>query len=120
MEPIASFKAARSLAPKLDAWPDFATILSGQPNQAGHFATNSPGELVTGIWECACGKFVVDPFFADVNEFAYLLEGKLRISSDKGDTATYSAGDCIVTPMGFKGTWEVLEPIRKVFAIRKR
>jgi hypothetical protein len=39
------------------------------------------------------------------------------ITSDDGLVRTIRAGDAFVSPAGFSGTWEVLEPARKYYAI---
>lgn len=119
MAPVKSFKVDRSVAPRLDAWPAWEIITSGKPDQSGYLATQESDGLMTGIWECKVGKFSVDQFFAKSHEFAYILEGKVTITSADGDSGTYAAGETIITPAGFKGYWEILEPIRKIFAISK-
>jgi uncharacterized protein len=119
MEPVTSFPIDRSKAPKLDPWPDFTIVHSGNPKHAGHIAIAEDSGLTAGIWECQPGKFVVNDNFAANYEVAHIIEGKVRITREDGATSVYQAGDTIITPKGFKGVWEVIEPIRKVFALRK-
>jgi hypothetical protein len=119
MQPITSFPIDRSKAPALEPWPDFQQVHAGNPKNSGHIAIANDEGLTAGIWECQPGKFVVDDNFASSFEMAHIIEGKVRITRHDGASALYQAGDTIVTPKGFKGVWEVIEPIRKVFAMRK-
>lgn len=119
MAPVVSFKADRSVAPKLTPWPPFEKILKGKPDHRGYVATDEPAGLMTGLWECGAGAYDVDASFSNSFEFAYILEGRVKITSKNGESAIYGPGESIVTPAGFKGTWEILEAVRKVFAIRK-
>ena len=119
MGPIPTFSADPKFAPELKPWPPFEKILSGKPDQRGHFAPEDETGLLTGLWECEVGRFNVDKFFSEAFEFSYILTGKLKITSAAGESAVYGPGESIITPFGFKGEWEVIEPVRKVFAIRK-
>lgn len=119
-KPITSFKATGLDAPELEPLFEFHEILHGDPKQSGFFTNTEPdGNFVTGIWACMPGKYRVDRYHADCYEFGHILEGKVRITDSEGNSAEYKAGDTIVTPKGFKGTWEVLEPFRKVLAVYK-
>ena len=119
-KPITMFRAVGPDAPDLEPLFEFDEVLSGDPKQSGYFAEVDPeNKFLTGIWACQPGKYVVDPYYADCFEFAHILEGKVTITDRAGNSRTYVSGDAIVTPKGFKGTWEVVEPVRKIFAIYK-
>ncbi len=45
---------------------------------------------------------------------AVLLEGAIEIADLGGNSRIYRAGDMLVLPKGFNGTWRQLSPIRKV------
>jgi uncharacterized protein len=51
------------------------------------------------------------------DEICFLLDGVVRLTDADGHVVTYRAGDTFVIPYGFKGTWETIEPVRKIFAI---
>ena len=117
-KPITSFRAVGVDAETVEPLFEFHNILDGDPKQTGFVTDTEPkGVFVTGIWACTPGKYQVDQYHANCYEFGHILEGKVRVTDHEGDSAIYQAGDTIVTPKGFKGTWEVLEPIRKVFAV---
>lgn len=119
MGAVASFTESGAEAPKLEPWPAITGVIEGDPKQSGHFATSDRNTLLTGIWECTPGKFDVTAFFAKQTEFSSITAGRLRVIAKDGAVKEYGAGDSILTPRGFQGTWEVLEPLRKIFAIRK-
>ncbi len=41
--------------------------------------------------------------------------GVVTVTDAEGRSKTYRAGDAFVTPKGFSGTWDVIEPVRKHF-----
>lgn len=43
--------------------------------------------------------------------------GTSIISDAQGVAVTVSAGESFVIPRGFSGTWEVVEPTRKIYVI---
>lgn len=94
-------------------WPETPCILSGRPEQTATYVYESPDKLfAAGIWTCRVGRFRID-FGRD--EFIHLLEGVVIVSDAEGVSKTYRAGDAFVTPKGFSGTWDVIEPVKKHF-----
>lgn len=69
-----------------------------------------------GIWECEPGGWPV------VNrpntETCYIISGRARLTDAKtGSTVEIAAGDFIVFSPGWTGRWDVVETIRKTYAI---
>jgi uncharacterized cupin superfamily protein len=94
--------------------PPADRIVSGNPRQSvQNLFASADGRFNSGIWECAPGKWRV--VFTE-SEFCHLLEGKIIVTGDDGSVATFEAGDSFVSPAGFNGTWEVVEPARKLYA----
>lgn len=90
-------------------------ILAGDPVQTSHNVfTSADGRFHAGIWTCEPGKWRV--VFTE-NEFCKLTQGVLVVTGDDGVERTFRAGDAFVSPSGFTGIWEVLEPATKVYAI---
>ena len=82
------------------------------------FAWISPDEAVeTGIWECSPGTFIVHRDGYD--EIAQILSGSATITGEDGTVVELKVDSTIVTPEGWRGTWVVHEPIRKMFVIRR-
>ena len=96
-----------------DAERGYRATLAGNPAQAVHTHFASPcGQLAAGVWEGACGQWTVN--FTE-SEYCEILEGVSVIRDADGTAKTVRAGDRFLIPAGFKGTWEVVEPCKKIF-----
>ncbi|MSZ22311.1 MAG: DUF861 domain-containing protein, partial [Actinobacteria bacterium] len=73
--------------------------------------------IETGIWECSPGTFIVHRDGYD--EIAQILSGSATITGEDGTVVELKVDSTIVTPEGWRGTWVVHEPIRKMFVIRR-
>jgi uncharacterized cupin superfamily protein len=94
--------------------PQADRILSGDPAQAAtNLFQSSDGRFNSGIWEAQRGKWRV--VFAE-SEFCHLLSGVIVVTGDDGSECTFRAGDAFVSPAGFTGTWEIIEPAKKLYA----
>lgn len=79
------------------------------------FMTSESGNFFAGVWTCTTGtmKLTDYPF----NEMAVLIEGKIVITdADSGTVSTFGPGDGFAIRKGFRGTWEMPEPVLKRFA----
>src|SRR5690625_706135 len=88
---------------------------SGDPQlRVMKLAPQAQGNL--GVWECQPGGWpVVD---RQDTEFAYILSDKAVLTDDKtGDKTEIGAGDLVILPVGWTGRWDVLETVRKIYAI---
>jgi uncharacterized cupin superfamily protein len=70
--------------------------------------------IEVGLWECTPGSFSArrDGF----TESCVLLAGHVTLE-DAAGSIDYRAGDVLVTPQGWVGTWHVHETVRKVYVI---
>jgi uncharacterized cupin superfamily protein len=94
--------------------PPAERILSGDPAQlVTNLFQSADGRFNSGIWQSQPGKWRV--VFTE-SEFCQLLEGVIRVTDDDGFERTFKAGDAFLSPAGFTGTWEVLEPAKKFYA----
>jgi uncharacterized cupin superfamily protein len=94
--------------------PPAERILAGDPAQeASTVFTSTDGRFTCGEWRAQPGKWRV--VFTE-SEFCHLLEGVIRVVGDDGSDRIFRAGDAFVSPAGFTGTWEILEPARKFYA----
>jgi uncharacterized protein len=95
--------------------PPAERVVSGNPAQKSYnFFSSADGRFHSGIWECEIGKWRVA--FSE-NEFCQLLSGRIIVTGDDGSVRRFAAGDAFVSPAGFAGWWDVIEPARKVYAI---
>jgi uncharacterized protein len=93
-------------------------VLSGAPEQTiRNVYTDSSGAFSTGIWESTPGKWPVE---YTEDEFCLLLAGVVELIDARGRSARFSAGDAFVITAGFKGTWETVDPVKKLYAIHEK
>ncbi len=90
--------------------------LKGQPQQTlwNLFQDNSK-QMLSGVWECSEGKWQAD--YSSKSEFCHILAGKVVLTDASGHESSFCTGDSFVIPSGFDGTWEVIEPVRKLYVI---
>ncbi|MDD5085187.1 MAG: cupin domain-containing protein [Candidatus Omnitrophica bacterium] len=62
-------------------------------------------------WSCEPSSF---DWEYTCNETAYVLEGKVRVKTAKGEVEI-KKGDLVTFPKGLACTWNVIERIRKVY-----
>ncbi len=90
-------------------------ILAGIPRaRAANQYADAGGQFFCGVWTSTAGKWRVR---YSEHEFCVLLEGRVRIEAASGERHDFAAGDAFVVPAGFAGTWEVLAPCKKWYAI---
>lgn len=63
-------------------------------------------------WECEPSTF---DWEYDADERAYVLEGKVKVTTEEGKDAEINKGDLVLFPKGLKCRWNVTERIRKVY-----
>lgn len=90
--------------------------LSGAPEQSlQNMYASAAKELLSGTWSSEVGKWSVD--YSQRHEFCYLIEGHIVLADEDGEESTFKTGDAFVIPVGFKGSWEVIEPVTKYYVI---
>lgn len=90
-------------------------LISGNPRQHvwNHYSDAS-GKFFAGYWQSEVGKWKI---CYTEEEYCQILEGVSIITDGEGNSVTASAGDSLIVPRGFTGTWEVVEPTRKIYVI---
>ena len=51
------------------------------------------------------------------HEIAYIIEGQVEITDDDGELLIAGAGDILITPLGSRGYWKNLSPVKKVWGV---
>jgi uncharacterized cupin superfamily protein len=74
--------------------------------------TNNDGTMLSGIWEATPGTYHAT---YTAYEFVHMISGKIIITPDGGTPVTVKSGDAFVVENDFKGTWEIIESVRKHF-----
>ena len=89
--------------------------IEGNPQQRlWNLYTDATGQYFSGFWESDVGKWSV---CYTEEETCHLIEGVSIVTDSDGNATTLRAGDHFVIPKGFEGTWEVIVPTRKLYAI---
>lgn len=103
----------------IDAFRPKATSITGndQTEASVSLWEDADDSASTGIWECTPGRFTT--FRENSTETCFILAGRVTLHSDNGEKHTFAAGDMFTLPMGWRGSWEVHETVRKVYFIAK-
>jgi uncharacterized cupin superfamily protein len=56
----------------------------------------------------------------DVDEFVYVLSGKLILTEPNGSAHEYLPGDALVLPVGYTGTWEMQGNYRELVVLMQK
>jgi len=93
------------------------SVLTGSAKHRGHVFFSGE-EIVVEVWEAGPAKLSIkEPFPYD--EFILIQSGKLILTDTNGNSTEYVAGDSLVLPRGFTGSWEMLGDYRELVVIEK-
>jgi uncharacterized cupin superfamily protein len=100
-----------------DAYKDI--LVGGELNM--RVATLFEGkELRVSIFESTPAKTDHRTRPTDVDEFVYVLSGKLILTEPNGTRHEYLPGDSLVLPVGYKGTWEMQGNYRELVVLAQK
>ena len=66
------------------------------------------------VWECEPSTF---DWSYSQTEIAYVYEGKVKVKTPSGEVEI-NKGDLVTFPKDLSCTWEVIEPVKKVYTFR--
>ena len=113
IETVVDFGTATTQTERFRPSPE--KVLKGDPEQVIHNHYHSPCEQMNaGVWEGGLGLWTVS---YTEHEYCEILQGVSVLRDQQGNSKTLRVGDRFVIPAGFKGTWEVLEPCKKVYVV---
>lgn len=69
------------------------------------FYTSSDGDYETGIWEAKTGSVDIENF--PITEIMYIVEGSFSLNAPDKNPITYTAGEGVIIPKGWNGTFRV-------------
>jgi uncharacterized cupin superfamily protein len=87
---------------------------TGEPMQTSGLTLWQDGDQETGVWECGPGPSY---WKLETNEFVHIVSGRMTVTPDGGESQDIGPGDTAVFPLGWAGTWQIHETIRKVYVI---
>jgi uncharacterized cupin superfamily protein len=71
-------------------------------------------QLGVVCWPTWDKEVSVFPWEFVTTETAFIVEGECEMTpADGGPSTSFKAGDLVVFPLGFKGTWEVKKALKK-------
>ena len=82
--------------------------------QTHNYYTDPTEQFFAGIWHSSVGAKSVS---YTEEEVCVILEGRVRLTDLDGNAKEFGAGSTFVLPAGFKGTWETLEAVKKIYVI---
>lgn len=90
-------------------------IVRGAPEQRlANYFSDASGQFFAGRWQSTPGAWRIR---YTESELCVIVEGKVTIRSEDGESWTFGPGDAFVVPSGFSGTWEVIESCTKIYAV---
>lgn len=105
----------------LDPWDEMnpETMVSGTPVQRGYLCDEiAAAGYIAGVWDCTA--FTAQPAPYDVDEFMYLLDGRVIMVMPDGAEIEVAAGEAFVIPKGLHCQWKQPGYVRKIFMILDR
>ncbi len=93
--------------------PKPTSLRADQVEATKPFWQSADGTLHVGVWECSPGRFTADR--EHNNEICHILSGRVEMRHTDGRVEELVAGDTLILPKGWKGEWNVLETVRKMF-----
>ena len=73
------------------------------------------GVLSWPTWEKEVSRF--DWHYDDTEE-CYLLEGKVVVETEGGESVEFGKGDFVTFPKGLSCTWDIKEPVKKHYSFK--
>jgi uncharacterized protein len=99
----------------LDEWGARKGADSGEPLTSGLRLHEKGSKPEAGVWACTPGGWAIED--RPNTEVNVILSGRARITNDDGSVIELEPGDLVVLPTGWSGRWDILEPLRKTYAI---
>lgn len=110
---VISFDVGRVL-PKEIITDDVTVVDSPYKSNSWRYFESSDKGAFAGIWEA---EPHLERCICNYDELCHVLEGEVRLTDDAGISQIFGPGDTFVVADGFKGTWENLTFVKKVFFI---
>jgi len=76
-------------------------------------------EIVAAVYEEAPVKLPLQGKGMPYDEFVHVLEGTLILTDSNGRTREFNAGDFLLIPKGFTGTWETRGKFRELIVVER-
>jgi uncharacterized cupin superfamily protein len=84
------------------------------PMQTAGIELWKAGDAEVGIWQCTPGPSYWN---LETHEEIYVIAGSMTVTRDGEEPVEVKAGDAVVFPKGWAGTWQIHETLRKLYVI---
>lgn len=102
---------------ELDDWGPVQLPLGEPVSQlSGKIICENADRSEAGIWECTPGKWTRQVMDAELSTF---FKGKAIFHPEQGEPIHIGKGDTLYFDANSKGTWEVIETVRKAYLMYK-
>jgi uncharacterized protein len=116
---VIRFDALPATAPEIDHPRPERRELGNPERRTWVLYGNEDEGLAAGIWECEPGRWRIE-FGPREHEYFIVQEGLCRVHDAAGHAESFGPGQAVFLPPGFKGSFEVIERLRKHFVIVER
>jgi uncharacterized protein len=90
-------------------------LIAGDPRQTiANYFTDATQQFSSGRWSSTLGKWRIRYSEA---ELCCITHGRVVLENLAGDRWSFGPGSAFIVPVGFEGTWEVVEDCTKFYAI---
>jgi uncharacterized protein len=104
---------ASAVTAELEDWGPLEEA-TGDSMQTSGLTLWKDGDQEVGVWECTPGPSY---WKLETHEFVHIVAGRMTVTPDDGEPVEIAAGGTAVFPLGWAGTWQIHETIRKVYVI---
>ncbi len=105
---------SRSAAPVAADVPPEKLIAGSGVSRVWNGFSDASGRFHAGFWQSEAGRRRVA---YDEDELCVLLVGRVRLTDEQGMSAEFAPGDAFVIAAGFRGTWESIGKVTKIYAV---
>jgi len=113
--PVGLPKVGDAATAELEDWGPLEEATGPEMSTAGFTLwKNEATEAESGIWECTPGP---SRWELETNEFVHVVSGRMTVTEDGGSPVDLGPGDTVVFPLGWNGTWDIHETLRKLYVI---
>lgn len=116
--PLLKLTAVMAGLPESD-FPRAERLIDGNPLRDTWSVVDTDigaGRLYCGVWRSEVGHWRIE-MGAGEHELFTVLAGRCRVHREDGSFDEAGPGEALVIPAGFRGSFEVLEPVIKTYAI---
>ena len=92
------------------------TVTIGQQEASKELWISDDGRIRAGVRECTEGQFTADR--TKIAEYCHIISGSAVVENENDKTRrSITAGDLLILPVGWKGTWTIITHMRKLYIL---